>query len=351
MSYKLYLGDLQFSSWSFRAILIAEFKKINFERINIELDWPLIIRSDGAITDIDFDELFKEPASSCGCEKTQLFQVLSHKIINSKSQQIIPRVPLLEDLGSNLLVYDVLAISDYLDKKEQGKGRETLWPEHLQDYGIAKGFVNHLHSDYLLLMEEMSFSKSFRNERLNLSREGQYQAKSLLLLVEQYLENSKKFMFNSYGIADIMLTPIAQSFIGWKYDLSNYPIVTNYFKTLLEHPNTLSKIQAIDMFYNGMNKYEIDSAQWISKHYRYNNKYNLIHNCRTNIIHRLENEVAQKMFELAYFKELDFDKITEFIAKTYNAPMGIVNEDVKIFFNTINPKNDKSISLTEFKYN
>lgn len=351
MNYNLYLGDLQFSSWSFRALLVAEHKGIEFNKIEIELDWPFIINKEGSITDINFDELFKEPASSCGCEDTQLFQHLDSKIRNASSQKIIPRVPLLEDIENNLLIYDTLAMSDYLDRKETDAKYKSLWPKDLERYGIIKGFVNHLHADYLLLMEEMPFSKSFRNKKLKLSNEGKYQAKCLLSLIENYKTNKSSSLFNEFGIADIMLTPFAQSFKGWNFELIEYPKVEKYFNELLDNPMIASKIQVINNFYNGMNDYDEDSAQWIAKHYRYNKNYKVIHNCRTNIIHKLENNIAEKMFELAFSKELNEDNITSIISKEYNAPFDLVRKDVSVFFKTINPKTDKSHSSKEFKYN
>lgn len=76
----------------------------------------------------------------------------------------------------------------------------------------------------------------------------------------------------------------------------------------------------------------------ISSSYRYREDLGIIFNYKNGILHKLENEVAKKMFKYAV-KGFDEKKIVETIAKEYNAPLEIVKNDATQFFNQIDPNN------------
>lgn len=74
--------------------------------------------------------------------------------------------------------------------------------------------------------------------------------------------------------------------------------------------------------------------------YRYREDLGIIFNYRNGVIHRLENDVAKKIFSYA-MKGFDIDLIIRCIVDEYNASFDLVRDDVISFFDQINPNNTK----------
>ncbi len=347
--YRLYTGDIGFSSWSFRGLMILERAQVTFERVQVQLDWPFKLVLNG-VEDIDEQDLEIEPACSCGCEVSQLTHFLDKDVENIELIRLLPRVPILEDTINCSYVFDVLAIADYLEKNES-IGDCRLWPCKISDYGQAKSLAHHISSDYFALLHEMSFSQSFRNKELVMSDAIFNEAERLLKVLSYFLSKNRSFLFDDYSVCDILTTTFAQSFLGWNYPLDKYPSVQNYFLKIIEYPIAQKYFTEALSFYNGINEFQIDSPVWIARHYRFSELFSAIHNCRTNVVHKLDNESAKKMFELAYKECLGIEQIALYFSQTYNISLFEAIQDVTDFFETIHPKNDSKYQTTIFKFN
>lgn len=338
----LIIGDKQFSSWSMRASIILKEKKVPYQEIVAGLDWPIKFTENGLIPINTKDEydLPKEPASGCGCQITQLLKIDKTQLLKNSIVEHLPRVPILIDTETDVVISDVLAISEYLE--ENFKENPTLLSDDIVKRSDIRVFSSHIHADLLPLMSGMSYANSFRdNSQKTISEEVLEQLQETLQLLELTLERKKKknwigsFLFGEFSLADAMFSPIAQQIRGWNINIPNKE-VENYIKLLLNRETVKSYLNEAEKPYELLRQAEKNSPTWIARHYRFWTEINMIHNCEKDVYHIIENSVGVLMFNLAS-KGYSRDEIATKIINEFNIEKYTVLEDIDNFFSQIHP--------------
>lgn len=334
---KLYGGDKQFSSWSMRAYVLLEESKLKFDYKMIGLDWPVKYHENGDIeilTGEDDFEIPEEPASGCGCQYTQIINNDSTNLIKQSYTKYLPRVPILVDTETKVVVSDVLAIEDYL----RNRYNVNLLSEDLKTSYEILNFCSHIHADILPLMSEMSYSNSFRNpDNKYIGEKGRVQLQETLELISHTLThyNGKYLFGNSVTFADIMFAPIAQQIFGWKIEMSDEKLI-NYINDILQYPSIKKYLDEAKEFYNNISNSKINSPKWIVSHYRYHPKLKMLNNPKYDIYHILENDISELIYTLA-IKNYNNNDIVEHICDQFQVDRNEVANDVTEFFDKIHP--------------
>ena len=197
---KLFIGNKAYSSWSLRGWLAARHSGLVFEEVNVPLydgDWSN--RREG-------DEF----APSGG------------------------KVPILWD-GDDIVVWDSLAIIDYLNEKTGGT--RGYWPEDMAARAMARSMAAEMHS---------SFAALRRNHSMNIRRI--YPAAELLpevqadvvRILQIWAEARARFggegdyLFGEWSAADIMFAPVVTRFLTYSIPLPRFAIP--YCQAVISHP-------------------------------------------------------------------------------------------------------------------
>ncbi len=198
---KLFIGNKAYSSWSLRGWLAAKHSGLAFEEAVVPLydrDWD--VRREG-------DEF----APSGG------------------------KVPILWD-GDDVVVWDSLAIIDYLDEKTGGQRR--YWPTGAAARGMARSMAAEMHS---------SFSALRKNHSMNIRRI--YDAAPLLPEVEADVNRilqlwaeararfggAGDFLFGEWGAADMMFAPVVTRFVSYSMPMPRFAVP--YIQAVIAHPH------------------------------------------------------------------------------------------------------------------
>jgi glutathione S-transferase len=198
---KLFIGNKAYSSWSLRGWLAAKHSGLPFEDVVVPLydqDWDK--RREG-------DEF----APSAG------------------------KVPILWD-GDDTVVWDSLAIIDYLDEKTGGE--RGFWPTAIPARGMARSMAAEMHS---------SFAALRRNHSMNIRRI--YPAEPLLpevqadiaRILQLWAEARARFggdgdyLFGAWGAVDIMFAPVVTRFITYAMPMPRFALP--YMQAVISHPH------------------------------------------------------------------------------------------------------------------
>ncbi|HDR8198028.1 TPA: PqqD family peptide modification chaperone [Bacillus thuringiensis] len=340
----LIIGDKQFSSWSMRASIILKEKKVPYQEIIAGLDWPIKFTDSGLIpinAKDDYD-LPKEPASGCGCQLTQLLKIDNTQLLKGSIVEHLPRVPILIDDETNVVICDSLAISDYLE--ENFNEFPTLLSTDIVKRNDIRVFSNHIHADLLPLMSGMSYSNSFRGvDKQEIPEDALEQLEETLQLLKQTLERKKKknwlgqFLFGDFSLADAMFSPIAQQIKGWNIEIQSKE-VADYIDSLLNRETIKSYLNQANKPYELLKQAEKDSPAWIARHYRFWEEISMLHNSKKDVYHILD-EIGVIFYTLA-FEGNSKEEIVNTITKKFNIEKNVAIKDVDEFFSKLHPENN-----------
>lgn len=200
---KLIIGNKAYSSWSLRGWLAAKASGLPFEEIVVPLydaDWNA--RREG-------DEF----APSGG------------------------KVPVLwdqDETGGDVVVWDSLAIVDYLD--ERTGGERGYWPQTLAARGMARSMAAEMHSGFAALRRECPMNIRRIVEGHSLSEAAQA---DVIRIVQLWAEararfgGSGDFLFGAWSAADMMFAPVVSRFVSYSIPLPRF--AAGYAASVIAH--------------------------------------------------------------------------------------------------------------------
>lgn len=192
MSFKLIVGNKNYSSWSMRAWLLLKFTKAPFEEISINL----------------YTEESRNEVKSLGGQ-TGL-------------------VPVLKDEGTT--IWDTLAITEYLYELFP-----SIWPTSRNARAMARSFVGEVHSSLNHLREAMPVNTRGRNRQAVITPEVEIEIERVHDIWEYCAKKYEgPWLFGEFCAADIMFAPLAARF--QTYNISTKGAANEYYKKLLAHP-------------------------------------------------------------------------------------------------------------------
>ena len=198
---KLFIGNKAYSSWSLRGWLAVKHSGLPFEEVTVPLydeDWSK--RREG-------DEF----APSGG------------------------KVPILWD-GEDIVVWDSLAIIDYLNEKTGGT--RGFWPDDMAARAMARSMAAEMHS---------SFAALRRNHSMNIRRI--YPSQPLLAEVEADVNRifqlwaeararfggTGRYLFGDWSAADMMFAPVVTRLITYSIPVPRFAVP--YMQAVMSHPD------------------------------------------------------------------------------------------------------------------
>lgn len=194
-TFRLIIGNKNYSSWSLRPWLVMKQAGILFEELRIAL-----------YTNSAKQEILRHSPSG--------------------------KVPALED--GELVVWDSLAICEYLAERHPDK---RLWPEDPAARSFARSICAEMHSGFADLRSNMSMN-------CRGSFPGKGRTPSVLAEIERvtslWNECRRRFgaggpmLFGRFTIADAMYAPVVLRFIT--YAVETNPVATAYIQTIAALP-------------------------------------------------------------------------------------------------------------------
>lgn len=328
----LYTGDRFFSSWSMRGRVMVVEKGLEFVERPVELDWPVNPGPDGRMIAGDGNRL-RESCSGCVCDTEDLAAPDVEGLVAGSVAALLPRVPVLVDDGTGVVASDVLAIAEYLD--EQFPDRPLL-PSDAATRAAVRSLSAHLLCDLYVLLHEAPYAVSLRpGQRPPVPDGAAEQARWVGDVLGAVLARwGGEYLFGRFGLADVMLAPIAQQFRGW--NLPAPEPVAAYFARLLERPSVAEHLAQARRPYELIEEAEPGSPQWTVRHYRYRTKAGLLHDWQANRRHELVGPVARRAVDLAY-QGADLAALIATIAAEFAAPRERVEADLTGLFAQLDP--------------
>ena len=182
---KLYIGNKNYSSWSFRPWIAMVMKGIEFEEILVPFDMPA-----GNPTFKDFSPNAKVPALHDG----------------------------------DLKISESLAILEYLADKHPDLG---FWPEALQDRAMARAYANEMHAGFAGLRNECPMNMRRPVAALEVSDATRRDVSRIEQIWETCLQQSGgPFLFGDFCNVDAMFAPVVNRLEI--YALSQRGVVRDY---------------------------------------------------------------------------------------------------------------------------
>jgi len=182
---ELFIGNKNYSSWSFRPWIALRQKQIPFQEHLVPFD-------------------FKN-----GNPDFAAF---------SPSR----KVPVLKD--GDLTVWDSLAILEYAAERHPEAG---LWPQDQQDRAQARAIAAEMHSGFAALRSACPMNMRRLVGKLEVNDAVKADVARIVAIWSECLETSGgPFLFGDFTIADAMYAPVVSRFAT--YELSNEPIVLRY---------------------------------------------------------------------------------------------------------------------------
>lgn len=195
---KLIIGNKAYSSWSLRGWLAAKQSALPFEEIVVPLyDDAWATRREQA-----------DLAPSAG------------------------KVPTLWD--GDIVVWDSLAILDYLDEKSGGT---RFWPQDPAARAMARSMAGEMHSGYMALRREHS---------MNIRRiyPAQPPSEAVLADIDRIMTlwaqararygSDGDYLFGAFGAVDIMFAPVITRFITYSLPVARF--AESYMQAVISHP-------------------------------------------------------------------------------------------------------------------
>lgn len=197
---KLVIGTRKWSSWSLRPWLVLKRAGAAFEEVVVPL------RETGTA------ETLKpySPGGQC------------------------PVLIVEDEIGSDLTVWDSLAICEYLAEQDPGR-----WPADLKARAVARSVCAQIHSGFQSLRGECSMDLSLAPYTLELTPATQEDVRKLVRLfgeVHGRFGSGGPFLLGQWSIADAFWTPIATRFRTYGIMA---PELAAYHSLLLAQPEFL----------------------------------------------------------------------------------------------------------------
>ncbi len=195
---KLVIGNKNYSSWSLRPWLLLSAFKVEF---------------------------------------TEVQESLQEEGIKERFEQYSPsgKVPVL--LDDDLIVWDSLAICEYISEKYlAGKG----WPEATNTRAEARAVCAEMHSSFTALRNEMPMNCR-ATRKLELSSAAKVDISQIDSIWSHYTEKNAAlgpWLFGKFSIADCFFAPVAFRFSTYGVPLSE--AAQKYASRLLEHESVIS---------------------------------------------------------------------------------------------------------------
>lgn len=202
-SFRLVIGDREFSSWSLRGWLAARLAGVDFETVEIPLYRP---------------------------DTEQRLAPLSPSLL----------VPCLEH--GALRIWDSLAIAEYLNEIVPERG---LWPADRSRRAHARSIVAEMHSGFLALRQQWSCAFLERRTQ-RLDRAGRRDVERILEIwtdCRSRYSTDGEYLFGAYSLADIFYAPVVSRFRT--YGFTDLPAAAaRYAQTVWRHPDVVEWIDA-----------------------------------------------------------------------------------------------------------
>jgi glutathione S-transferase len=201
MTMKLFIGNKAYSSWSMRGWLAVRQSGLPFEEVAVPLydqDWD--VRREG-------DEF----APSGG------------------------KVPILWD-GDDVVVWDSLAIIDYLNEKTGGT--RGYWPEGAPPRAMARSMAAEMHSSFAALRKNHSMNIRRINPPKPLLPEVEADVARILQLwaeARARFGGAGEFLFGEWSAADMMFAPVVTRFVTYAMPMPRFALP--YIQAVISHPH------------------------------------------------------------------------------------------------------------------
>lgn len=198
---KLFIGNKAYSSWSLRGWLAARHSGLLFEEISVPLydsDWDM--RREG-------DEF----APSGG------------------------KVPILWD-GDDVVVWDSLAIIDYLDEKTGGQ--RGYWPSGAPARGMARSMAAEMHSSFAALRKNHSMNIRRIFDAAPLRDDVSADVARIFQLwaeARARFGGEGDFLFGEWSAVDMMYAPVVTRFITYQIPVPRFALP--YMQSVISHPH------------------------------------------------------------------------------------------------------------------
>lgn len=193
MSPTLLIANKNYSSWSLRAWLVLRHAGIDFDEQKVCLDTP---------------------------------ETRARILAFSPSG----RVPALKD--GSLLIWDSLAIAEYVAERAQDKGL-ALWPSDARLRAVARSVSAEMHSGFMALRSAMPMNLRATGRRVELTP-------AILADIDRighiWTDCRARFgeggpwLFGQWSIADAMYAPVASRFVS--YDVHRAGAIDAYISTV-----------------------------------------------------------------------------------------------------------------------
>lgn len=174
----LYIGDKNFSSWSFRAWLALKSAGIDFNETIIPLRRP------------DSKE----------------------KILKISPSGYVPCLK-----NGSLRIHDSLAISEYAHELNS---KSQLLPNNIEMKAIIRSLCSEMHSGFIHLRQEFPMDMKYRgtqhptdNAKLEIAR-----ILTIWKTIKGTYGYSGKFLFGHWTLADVFFAPVVSRFISYNLD-------------------------------------------------------------------------------------------------------------------------------------
>ncbi|MDH4468216.1 MAG: glutathione S-transferase family protein [Bacteriovoracaceae bacterium] len=181
-SLKLVIGNKRFSSWSLRPWLILKFFQIPFEEKLILLDQPDTLKNILA-----YSPTGKVPALIEG------------------------------DVNGNFVVWDSLAIAEYLNEKFPEK---SLWPKNFQARAHARSISNEMHSGFSAMRERLSHDVQKEVKNFDVGNAKSDIDRIKFIWTDCLQKYGGPFLFGNFCIADAMYAPVVNRFVSYDVPVS-----------------------------------------------------------------------------------------------------------------------------------
>jgi glutathione S-transferase len=190
MTYRLVIGQKNYSSWSMRAWLLLRMLEVPFEEVTVPL-----------------------------------YQVRSRDSVRALGGQT-GLVPVLIDGAT--AIWDTMAIFEHLQERHP-----SVWPAKRPDRAHARSISGEIHSGFQALRSAMPVNTRARNRVARITTE----VESDIERIKEILKSrscGSPWLFGSFCGADIMLAPIATRFQTYGVQLEG--AASAYLNNLLGHP-------------------------------------------------------------------------------------------------------------------
>ena len=198
---KIFIGNKAYSSWSLRGWLAVKHSRLAFEEVVVPLydqDWDK--RREG-------DEF----APSGG------------------------KVPILWD-GDDIVVWDSLAIVDYLNDKTGGE--RGYWPADMAARAMARSMAAEMHSSFAHLRREHSMNIRRIYPAQPISPEVTADVARIMQIwaeARARFGGTGDYLFGAWSAADMMFAPVVTRFVTYSIPVARFAIP--YMQAVISHPD------------------------------------------------------------------------------------------------------------------